>query len=94
MENKRLEIDPRYSDIIKIKWEDVQSMTSERPMSVKLYGEIDLPENAGEQRPDWIILHTLGEEGTIRLEDVRAINFAENDYRGYISLGGVAAGQP
>ena len=88
MESKRLEIDPPFSDIIKIKWEDVQSITSERPMSIKLYGEVDLPENAGEQKLDRIILNTLGEEGTIRLEDVRAINFAENDYRGYISAGG------
>jgi putative salt-induced outer membrane protein YdiY len=88
MEKQRLEIDPPFSDIIKIKWEDVQSITSERPMSVKLYGEIDLPENVGEQRLDRIIVYTLGEEGAIRLEDVRAINFAENDYRGYISAGG------
>jgi putative salt-induced outer membrane protein YdiY len=88
MEKQRLEIDPPFSDIIKIKWEDVQSITSERPMSVKLYGELDLPENVGEQRLDRIILYTLGEEGAIRLEDVRAINFAEHDYRGYISAGG------
>jgi putative salt-induced outer membrane protein YdiY len=88
MENKRLEIDPPYSDIVKIKWEDVQSITSERPMSVKLYGESDLPENVGEQKLDRIILYTLEENGAIRLEDVRAINFTENDYRGYISLGG------
>ncbi len=88
MENKRLEIDPQYSDIIKIKWEDVQSITSERPMSIKLYGESPLPEGIGERMRDRIIVHSLGEEGAIRLEDVRAINFAENDYRGYISLGG------
>lgn len=88
MEKQRLEIDPPFSDIIKIKWEDVQSITSERPMSVKLYGELDLPENEGERKLDRIILYTLGEDGTIRLENVRAINFAENDYRGYISAGG------
>jgi putative salt-induced outer membrane protein YdiY len=57
-------------------------------MSVKLYGEADLPEDVGEQRQDRIILYTLGGDGAIRLEDVRAINFAENDYRGYISAGG------
>lgn len=88
MEKQRLEIDPQFSDIIKIKWEDVQSITSERPMSIKLYGELDMPENAGERRLDRIIVYTLGEDGAIRLEDVRAINFAENDYRGYISGGG------
>ena len=36
MEKQRLEIDPPFSDIIKIKWGDVQSITSERPMSVNL----------------------------------------------------------
>jgi putative salt-induced outer membrane protein YdiY len=88
MELKRLEIDVSFSDIINIKWEDVQSITSERPMSIKLYGEVDIPEDAGERRLDRLIVSTLGEDGAIRLEDVRAINFAENDYRGYISAGG------
>jgi len=88
MEDKRLEIDVSFSDIIKIKWDDVQSITSERPMSVKLYGEVDIPEDVGERRLDRLIVSTLGEGGAIRLEDVRAINFAENDYRGYISAGG------
>jgi putative salt-induced outer membrane protein YdiY len=88
MEKQRLEIDPDFSDIIKIKWEDVQSITSERPMSIKLYGEVDIPENAGERRLDRLIVSTLGGEGGISLEDVRAINFAENDYRGYLSGGG------
>ena len=87
MDHERLEIDPEFSDIIKIKWDDVQSITSERPMSVKLYGELDIPENAGERKLDRIILYKLG-EGGIRLEDVRAINFAENDYRGYLGAGG------
>ena len=88
MEKQRLEIDPEFSDIIKIKWEDVQSITSERPMSVKLYGEVDMPENAGERRLDRLIVNTLGGEGGIKLEEVRAINFAEHDYRGYLSAGG------
>lgn len=88
MESKRLEIDVPFSDIIKIKWDDVQSITSERPMSVKLYGEVDIPEDAGERRLDRLIVSTLGIDGAIRLQDVRAINFAENDYRGYISAGG------
>jgi len=88
MQDKRLEIDVSFADIIKIKWDDVQSITSERPMSVKLYGEVDIPEDAGEQRLDRLIVDTLGDGGPIRLEDVRAINFTENDYRGYISAGG------
>jgi putative salt-induced outer membrane protein YdiY len=88
MQSKRLEIDPGYADVMKIKWEDVQSITSDRPMSVKLFGEVELPENVGEYKVDRIFVRELGEKGTIRLEDVRAINFAEQDYRGYISAGG------
>jgi len=92
MEFKRLEIEPPYSDIVKIKWEDVQSITSDRPMSVLLYGEADQPAIAGERRANRIFRHTLGEDGPIRLEDVRAINFAEQDYRGYITIGGNQSG--
>lgn len=88
MQDTRLEIDTPTAGIIKIKWEEIQSLTTERPMSVKLYGEADIPENAGEQRLDRHIVHTLGGEGAIPLKDVRAINFAENDYRGYLSVGG------
>ena len=88
MESKRLEIDVSFADIIKIKWEDVQSITSEEPMSIKLYGEVDIPEEAGERRLDRLIVSTLGGSGPIRLEDVRTINYADKDYRGYISAGG------
>src|SRR5574342_721557 len=73
MENKRLEIDPGYADIMKIKWEDIRSITSELPMSIKLFGEVDMPEDVGERKVDRIFVRTLGEEGPIRLEDVRAI---------------------
>lgn len=88
MENMRLEIDVPSAGIIKLKWGDVQSLTTERPMSIKLYGEIDMPEDSGQRKVDRIILNTLGEDGLIKLEDVRMINFAENDYRGYLSIGG------
>jgi putative salt-induced outer membrane protein YdiY len=88
MENKRLEIDMPSAGIIRVKWDDVQSVTTERPMSVMLYGEVDLPEGTGDRQLHRLTLRSLGEDGAIRLEDVRAINFAENDYRGYLSLGG------
>jgi len=88
MQDKRLEIDTPSAGIIKIKWEEILSMTTERPMSIKLYGEAEIPDDAGERRLDRIIVNTLGGEGAIPLEDVRAINFAENDYRGYLSAGG------
>jgi putative salt-induced outer membrane protein len=89
MEDRKLEIDSDdSSDIVTIKWEQVRSITTERPMSIKLYGEAPPPENVGERVRDRIILHTLEEGGLIRLEDVRNINLAEQDYRGYVSIGG------
>jgi putative salt-induced outer membrane protein YdiY len=88
MQDKRLEIDPGYADIMKIKWEDIRSITSEIPMSIQLFGEVDMPETVEEGRAHRIFVRTLGEEGPIRLEDVRAINLSEQDYRGYISAGG------
>lgn len=89
MENSTLEIESEISsDIITIRWGQVRSITTERPMSIKLLGEKPLPENLGTQLRDRIILHSLEEGGPIRLEDVRDINLAEQDYRGYLSLGG------
>jgi len=89
MEDLNLEIDADYAnDIISLDWEKVFSITSERPMSIKLYGEVEVPRGVGERRRDRIILYHLEAGGPIRLEDVRAINLAEQDYRGYISLGG------
>lgn len=89
MEDRKLEIDSENSsDIITIKWEKVRSITTERPMSIKLYGERPLPENVGERVHDRIILYSLEEGGRIALEDVRNINFAQHDYRGYVSIGG------
>jgi putative salt-induced outer membrane protein YdiY len=89
MQDKKLEIDPEYSSTnITIDWEDVQSITSERPMSIQHYGNVEMPENVGQRVRDRIILNSLEEGGPIRLEGVRSINLAEHDYYGYISAGG------
>jgi putative salt-induced outer membrane protein YdiY len=90
MQNHVLEIDPYFSgDNLKIDWDKVRSITeSERPLSIKLMSTAELPENLGQRLRDRIILQSLEEGGPIRLEDVRSINLAEHDYRGYISLGG------
>lgn len=89
MEDNTLEIDSIISsDNVEVKWDRVKSIRTDRPMSVKLYSEVEIPENIGLRVRDRIILHSLEEGGPIRLEDVRSINLAEEDYRGYISLGG------
>ena len=89
MEDNKLEIDSENSsDIITVKWDKVRSITTDRPMSVKLYSEVHIPKHVGERVRDRIILYSLPEGGPIRLEDVRSINLAEHDYYGYLSLGG------
>lgn len=89
MQDKKLEIDVEYSRTnIIIDWDDVQSITTTRPMSIKLYSDVPMPENVGQRLRDRIILNTLEEGGPIRLQDVKGINLAENDYYGYISAGG------
>ncbi len=91
MEDKKLEVDPDYSsDNVTIDWEDVQSLTTERPMLIQLYGDVipNIPDNVGQHIRDRIILYTLEDGGPIRLKDVRSINFAEKDYRGDVSIGG------
>jgi putative salt-induced outer membrane protein YdiY len=89
MQDKKLEMETEYSSAnFTIDWEDVRSITADRPMSIKLYGEADLPENVGQRVGDRIISYTLEEGGPIRLEDVRGINLTEHDYRGFISAGG------
>ena len=89
MQDKKLEIDPEYSSAnITIDWDDVQSLTTIRPMSIKLYGDAEMPANVRERVRDRLILYSLEEGGPIRLQDVRSINLAEHDYYGYISAGG------
>jgi putative salt-induced outer membrane protein YdiY len=88
MEELNLEIDADYAnEIISLDWEKVSSITSERPLSIKLYGDVEAPRDV-ERHRDRVILYHLEAGGPIRLEDVRAINMAEEDYRGYISIGG------
>ncbi len=89
MEERKLEIDSDISsDIVAIKWQEVESITTDRPMSVKLYSEADLPDNFGIRVRDRIIVYSLEDGKPIRFADVRSINLAEQDYRGYISVGG------
>lgn len=89
MQDKKLEIDVDYSGTnVIIDWEDVQSIKTERPMSIKLYANAQIPDNVGIRIRDRIILDSLEEGGPVRLEDVRDINLAEQDYYGYLSGGG------
>lgn len=89
MQERKLELDPDYSSVnMVIDWDDVLSITSDRTMSVKLYGDAPMPEDVGMRVRDRILLHALEEGGPIRLEDIRSINLAEQDYYGFVTAGG------
>ena len=78
MQDKKLEIDPEYSsNNMTIDWEDVQSITTIRPMSIKLYGDVEIPDNVGQRIRDRIILNSLEEGGPIRLETC-AVSISRN----------------
>jgi hypothetical protein len=81
MMEKKLEIDlDKASDNLTTKWEDVQSITSDEPLSIKLYGNVEIPVNIGERVGDRLNLHHLDEGGLVRLEDIQSINQPVHDY--------------
>lgn len=89
MQERKLELDPDYSSVnMVINWDEVLSITSDRTMSIKLYGDAPMPDDVGMRLRDRILLNTLEDGGPIRLEDVRSINLAEEDYYGFITAGG------
>jgi putative salt-induced outer membrane protein YdiY len=89
MMEKKLEIDlDKASDNLTTKWEDVQSITSDEPLSIKLYGNVEIPVNIGERVGDRLNLHHLDEGGLVRLEDIQSINQPVHDYFGSVTAGG------
>ncbi len=89
MQDKKLEIDlDKTSDNLTIEWEDVKSITSDEPLSIKLYGNVEIPQTISERVGDRLFLHNLEEGGPIRLEDIQSINQPLRDYSGSVTAGG------
>src|SRR5689334_9884926 len=62
MQDRKLEIDlDKTSDNLTIEWEDVKSITSDEPLSIKLYGNVEIPQTISERVGDRLLLHSLEE---------------------------------
>ena len=88
MEDERLEIDTDFAGKIKIDWEDIQSLTSDRRLFLIFYSEGEIPEGVGIRDGDQLIVTKLEAGGPIRFSNVKAINARALYYRGNLNVGG------
>ena len=88
MEDEQLEIDTDFAGKIKIDWEDIQSLTSDRRLFLIFYSEAEIPEGVGIRDGDQLIVTKLEAGGPIRFSDVKAINARALYYRGNLNVGG------
>lgn len=90
MEDTVLTIDTDYADVIKIDWDDVKGLTSEKPLWVAFHDGAVIPEGVGVRDGDRLILFRLDPGGAIQLNKIKTINLFELSYRGNVGLGGSA----
>ncbi len=88
MEDTVLTVDTDYADVIKIDWEDVDGLTSDKPLWVAFHDGAVIPEGVGVRDGDRLILFRLEPGGPIQLHKIKTINQFELSYRGNIGLGG------
>ena len=88
MEDKQLELQTDFAGKIKIDWGKIQSLTTDRPLSLIFYAASEIPEGVGVRDGDRLIVTQLQAGGPIRLSDVKAINALDIYYRGYAGIGG------
>ena len=90
MEDTVLSVDTDYADVIKIDWDDVEGLTSEKPFWVSFHDGAVIPEGVGVRDGDRLILFRLEPDGPVQLNKIKAINQFELSYRGNIGVGGSA----
>jgi len=88
MEDTVLTVDTAYADVIKIDWDDVDGLTSDKPLWVSFHDGAIVPDGVGVRDGDRLILFRLDPGGPIQLDKVKTINLFELSYRGNIGLGG------
>jgi len=88
MEDTVLSVDTDYADVIKIDWEDVKGLTSEKPLWVSFHDGAVIPEGVGVRDKDRLIVFRLEPDGPVQLEKIKTINLFELSYRGKFSVGG------
>ncbi len=90
MEDTVLSVDTDYADVIYIDWDDVDGLTSEKPLWVSFHEDAVIPDDIGVRDGDRLILFRLEPGGSIQLGQIKTINLFELSYRGLLSLGGSA----
>ncbi len=90
MEDTVLTVDTDYADVIKIDWDDVEGLISEKPLWVAFHDEAMIPDSVGVRDGDRLILFRLDPGGPVQLDKIKTINLFELSYRGNIGLGGSA----
>jgi putative salt-induced outer membrane protein YdiY len=88
MEDTVLTVDTDYADVIKIDWDDVDGLTSHKPLWVSFHDGAIIPDGVGVRDGDRLILFRLEPGGPIQLDKVKTINLFELSYRGNFGLGG------
>jgi putative salt-induced outer membrane protein YdiY len=88
MEDTVLTVDTDYADVIKIDWDDVDGLTSHKPLWVSFHDGAIIPDGVGVRDGDRLILFRLEPGGPIQLDKVKTINLFELSYRGNLGLGG------
>ena len=88
MEETVLSVDTDYADVIKIDWEDVKGLTSEKPLWVSFHDGAVIPEGVGIRDKDRLIVFRLEPDGPVQLHKIKTINLFELSYNGKFSLGG------
>lgn len=88
MEDEQVEIDTPFAGKIKVGWNDIQRLTSTRPLSLVFHGSADIPEGIGIRDGDRLIVTELSVDGPIPFADVKAIVMSDLYHRGNFNLGG------
>jgi putative salt-induced outer membrane protein YdiY len=90
MEETVLKVDTDYADVLTIDWEDVEGLTSDKPLWVSFHENAVIPDGIGVRDGDRLILFRLEPGGPIQLDQIKTINLFELSYRGNLGLGGSA----
>lgn len=88
MEGGQLFMESDQAGDVYIDWENVKSLHSDKPLSVRFERGAPVPENVGIRDEDRIIVLKLEAGGPVNLASIRSINQAELYMRGYVSIGG------
>lgn len=92
MEETVLTIHTDYADVIKIDWDDVSELISEKPLWVACHDGAVIPDDVGVRDGDGLILFRLEPGAPVQLDNIKASNLVELSYPGNIGLGGATSG--